>query len=85
MYDGTGRQCSTYCAAGEYFDSEDYLFLRKDLIDNFLGRQALSLVWVVMGERQHFTGWRSPSSDPNYRQFYRAYLYRRQGPIKTLL
>jgi hypothetical protein len=87
MLDGAGRQCTIYLSDGEYFDTENYLFIRKDLIDSFLSSQKLSLVWVVRGERQHFTRRDATPSHPSqgHRYFHQAYLYTPQGRIRSLM
>jgi hypothetical protein len=74
MHDPSGRQCSIAVSrgAGEFVDYEHHLFFRKELMDEFLAKQHLALVWVVWGERQHFSERRDHSYGYKYfRQVYR--------------
>ena len=75
MHDPSGRQCSIAVSSrtGEFLDYEHQLFFRKELMDEFLAKQHLALVWVVWGERQHFPERHDRSH--GYRYFRQVYQY----------
>ena len=59
MRDESGALSSSAFDTGGLVDAESYLFLRQELIDRLLSSQKLSLVWIVWGERQHYSENRS--------------------------
>jgi hypothetical protein len=78
MCDQNGRICSILTEEGGLGDFESHLYLRQELIDQLLSSQALSLVWVAWGERQHFSSRHAMTTAPShgYRYFQQVYLYR---------
>jgi hypothetical protein len=81
-YDQSGRLCSIATGDGSLSDYEEYLFFRKDLIDELLASQSLGLVWVIWGERQHFGGRHASTKAPSdgYKYFQQLYRYVRGNP-----
>jgi hypothetical protein len=82
MYDQSGRLCTIATAEGTRPGYERYLFIKQDLIDAFLAKQNLALVWVAWGERQHYPmpHTAAHSGYPGYKYFHQAYHYTRRGP-----
>jgi hypothetical protein len=78
MCDQSGRICSVLTKEGSLGDYESHLYLRQELVDRMLSSQALSLVWVAWGERQHFSSRHDMTTAPShgYRYFQQVYLYR---------
>ena len=61
LMDRRGRQAAIYrCSKEQWSKSHGTLYLRKDLLDEFLVAENKSLVWVVWGERG-FTTDHAPS------------------------
>jgi hypothetical protein len=85
MYDKSGRLCSIATAEGSGPDYEQYLFIKQDLIDVFLAKQNLALVWVAWGERQHYPLRRTTaqSNYAGYKYFHQVYRYTRSGPKRN--
>lgn len=53
LFDNLGRQASLYRESKKgAIPSFKLLYLRKDLLDNYLGATKRKLVWIVWGERQ---------------------------------
>ena len=86
MYDQSGRLCTIATAEGTEPGYERYLFIRQDLIDAFLAKQNLALVWVAWGERQHYPLPRptAQSDYAGYKYFHQVYRYTRSGPKRNV-
>ena len=81
MYDQSGRLCTIATAEGTAPGYEQYLFIKQDLIDAFLAKQNLAIVWIAWGERQHYP-LRQASADvnsPGYKYFHQVYRYTHTG------
>jgi hypothetical protein len=78
MCDQTGRICSILTEEGSLGDYESHLYLRQELVDRILSSQALSLVWVAWGERQHFSSryGMMTARSLGYQYFQQVYRYR---------
>jgi len=76
--DQAGVVHSISTTVGSYGDSEHYLFYRKDKLDEFLREQKCSLIWVVWGERQHYSERHTlPSKHHGYKYFQSYFLYQK--------
>lgn len=77
MVDPQGQTCSISTATNNLVDSEHHLFLRKELIDKLLESQSLSLIWVVWGERLHFSTRRfiDDRHSAGFKYFQQVYRY----------
>jgi hypothetical protein len=85
MYDQSGRLCTIATAEGSTPGYERYLYIKQDLIDAFLAKQKLAIVWVAWGERQHYPV-RHSSADtnsPGYKYFHQVYRYSPTGPKRV--
>lgn len=84
MRDENGQISSVYLDAGSLGDSEHHTFLEQQLIDRLLSSQALSLAWVVWGERQHYSEDRSKmENSPGYRNFRQVFRYERGRAVRV--
>jgi hypothetical protein len=83
MIDDSGQRCSIVADVGEYWDYERLLFIREDLIDSLLKSQNLGLVWVVWGERQHFSTRLANENkrSAGYKYFQQLYRYVGKGRV----
>jgi hypothetical protein len=54
LEDETGKNVSIIVGEERDFEnSQEFVFLRKDVLDNFLKRNGLKMVWAVWGEKDH--------------------------------
>ncbi len=54
LYEKNGKVASVYLKMGEgYNNYQKFHFVRKDLLDRFLKKNKLKLIWGITGERQH--------------------------------
>jgi hypothetical protein len=54
MFDTDGKRASVTLRYGEeHWNSEHFVYIRRDLLDRFLEEQGLRMVWVTWGERQY--------------------------------
>jgi hypothetical protein len=86
MFDQSGRLCTIATAEGSEPSHERYLFVKRDLIDTFLAKQNLALVWVAWGERQHYPLPQTPTGSDylGYKYFHRVYRHTRSGPKREV-
>jgi hypothetical protein len=84
--DPSHRLCSITSGRGAYWDYEGHLFFRKELLDPLLRSDKLALVWVVSGERQHFSERHSMTNAPShgYKHFQQIYSYIRGKPRRII-
>lgn len=54
MFDPHGKRASITCRHGDdHWNSEHFVYIRRDLLDTFLAEKDLRMVWVAWGERQY--------------------------------
>jgi hypothetical protein len=54
MFDPNSKRASIAFRHGEdHWNSEHFLYIRRDLLDRFLAEQGLRMVWITWGERQY--------------------------------
>ncbi|WP_414581190.1 hypothetical protein [Scytonema sp. PCC 10023] len=81
LFDKSGRRASITFRYGEYWhSSQDFTYLRKDLLERFLSETNSELIWVIWGERE-FHGDISPrdafaSQHEYYKVFQEIKTYR---------
>lgn len=83
MYDGEGRRATITSDWGEIGrDRQQVFYLRQDLLDTFLRRKKLALVWILGGEREI---WLLDEEErhrllaevrPHYKYFRQGYSYK---------
>jgi hypothetical protein len=84
MRNENGLLPSVYLDAGNTGNSEHHLFLRQELIERLLSSQELSVVWIVWGERQHYSEDRSKlKKSPGYQYFRQVFRYRNGSAIRV--
>ncbi len=59
---------------GAHLNNEHYLFHRKEELDKFLRKQRSTLVWVIWGERQHYSERRTMTSKHHGYKYFQTYL-----------
>ncbi|MDP9475064.1 MAG: hypothetical protein M3R38_05125 [Actinomycetota bacterium] len=57
LFDPDGRRASFFFGHGEEFsDTQEFAFIRKDLLDRYLRRSGQRLAWAIYGERALYDG-----------------------------
>lgn len=86
MRGASGNPCSISTAAGKFSDYERYLFIKKELIDQLLTSQQLTLFWFVRGERQHWgeRHFRSTATSHGYKDYHQLYQYVQGKPLRAI-
>lgn len=81
MYDKEGKIASISTDWGESFKNhQTFVYLRKDLFDEYLKKHGMKIVWIVWGEREIRSDERwdyEKKGFPAYRKFYKVYTYER--------
>jgi hypothetical protein len=70
MYDAAGRRASIATALGDIANREYTVYMRQELLETYLAENALSLVWIVWGERQRLTPGGMNAAYKQYKQLY---------------
>ena len=85
MRDGVGQLATLSLAGGEYWTREHYLYIRKDVLDEFLN-PALCLAWMVLGERQHYGDRHVNTQEESfgYRQYRALYIYQHGRAVEVV-
>lgn len=82
LFDTKGRRGSlTGRYGGEFSNMQEFVFLRKDLLDSYLAESGQRLAWIIYGERALYDsgmsrGKESLSDSPPYVRYVKTRLYR---------
>jgi len=70
LFEKNGEQISqTFKSGSNYKDLENFIYIRKDMLDKFLTDKKLKMIWVVWGERRK-ENYDSPRA---HKDFYDVY------------